>query len=169
MDIRRWKRAVVCLLASVILTSCSSGRSLSSTGGSGKQAGSGAVLSASSVSQPVPDIAAEAQKLSKTPGCVALAEIICQLDSSNHLEDLVQKNDAQHLFEILRETASQKSLTLETIDTQYDLKDILASEGIFVSISSNAVTSLPAGSRPADSSWIPKFQSAASAKAASHP
>ena len=166
---RRWKRAAACLLLPFLLASCSSGKSLNSTGSADRQTGNAAVLSASASSSPVTDITAEAQKLSTTPGCVALAEIICQLDSSNHLEDLAQKNNAQNLFEILRETASQKSLTLETIDTQYDLKDILASEGIFVSISSNAATSLPTGSRPADSSWIPKFQSAASAKAAGKP
>ena len=169
MNIRRWKQAAACLLLPFLLASCSSGKSLDSTGSANKQAGNAAVLSASASSAPVSDITVEAQKLSSTPSCVALAEIICQLDSSNHLEDLVQKNNAQKLFEILRETASQKSLTLESIDTQYDLKDILASEGIYVSISSNAVTSLPTGSKPADSSWIPKFQSGVSAKAAGKP
>lgn len=136
-------------------------------------------------------VAEKADLYGTSKGRIALALIICKLDSSKSLSDLAQK-DAATLFELLRETAMQKSVTLETVDKQYDVTDILASEGIYESIQANNVTSLTAGSSQASVSssavsdskkasasnasssasassaslyaWIPEFETAINAK-----
>ncbi len=151
------------ILAVVILAACSAGRT---HGGQSGNVGNGsAAVSAASSFAPVSDVAAEAQRIGVTPGRVALGEIICRLDSSNVLEDLVAKNASRDLLEILRETALQKSTTLEALDEKYGLTAILASEGIFVSISSNGVMTQSEASHAsvADSDWLPRFQTAISA------
>lgn len=104
------------------------------------------------------DIQEEAVKEGSTPGRVALAVIINRLDGTTSLDDLCHQS-AKELFDILQQTASQKSQTLESLDQLYDLSDILASEHIYVQFQSNNVVS----STPADSGsggWVPKFEKA---------
>ena len=107
------------------------------------------------------DVNSEAATLKSTPGRVALSLIICKMDSSRVFETLSQK-DASELLAIISEVAQQKSQTLESLNNQYGLKDILASEKIYVDIKSNAVTSAAAQSS-SDNNWIAKFQTAINA------
>jgi hypothetical protein len=104
------------------------------------------------------DVNSEAATLKSTSGRVALSLIICKMDSSRVFETLSQK-DASELLAIISEVAQQKSQTLESLNNQYGLKDILASEKIYVDIRSNAVTSAATQSN-SDDSWITKFQAA---------
>lgn len=154
------KLAVTGILPLALLVSCTTGWKHDG-GGIDSTASVSSALSSSSYI-PATDINAEAQRLGVSPGRVALGEIICRLDSSNRLDDLVPKNDAQELFEILRETALQKSTTLEAINEKYGLTDILASEGIHVDISSNGVTlrSNADNASPGGNDWITHFQAA---------
>jgi hypothetical protein len=157
------RRRVVCLIIGfslMALTSCSAKMSSANkTADSTAAAGTAVPTTSQTVTlkQNI-DMSAEAATLKTTPGKVALALIICKMDNSRALEDLAQK-DSQDLLSILSEIAQQKSRTLESLNEQYDLVDILASENIFISIKSNAVTSAPAKSS-SDLSWIPKFQDA---------
>ena len=105
----------------------------------------------------VTDITEEASDYGSSPGRVALAIIINRLDNATVVEDLAQQ-DAPELFELLRQTASQNSQTLQSLDKQYYLSDILASEGIHVTIESNNVISSASGSP--DKDWIAKFEKA---------
>ena len=97
-----------------------------------------------------------------SPGKVALSMLICRLDNSCVYSDLVNKS-AKELFDIVSETAFEKNITLESLDKRYGLRDILASENIYVSIESNNVTSLPQPSaKPSTTSSA--FYSVASAE-----
>lgn len=107
------------------------------------------------------DLNSEAAALSTQPGQVALALIVCKLDNTKVLDELV-KLEPHALFDLLNETALQKSQTLESLDEQYGLAEILASLNINVSIKSNTVTSAPAASS-ASQNWIAKFQQAINA------
>jgi hypothetical protein len=161
-----WRICVAACLMMLFLTSCS--LKFSSSGNNYKKATAATYdsnqSSSSSISLNV-DLNTEAASLSSTPGRVALALIICKMDSSRVLDELTQKK-AQPLFDILKEIAQQKSQTLESLDDQYGLKDILASEQIYVTIKSNAVTSVPAPSSAGSSSdngWMQKFKTAINA------
>lgn len=153
-------RPAAALLPLLLLISCSSGSPRNSAGSSRPTV----LLASSASAASMPGVTSEAQKLNVTPGRIALGEIVCQLDSSNVLEDLVAKNTSRELLEILRETALQKSTTLETIDEKYGLTSILASEGIYVAITSNGVTEKSGNgiSAPPASDWVPRFESAIS-------
>lgn len=106
------------------------------------------------------DVREEAKKLGSTPGQVALAAIISRLDNASPVEDL-SRNSAKELFDDLRQTASQKSQTLEALDQLYDLSDILASEGIYVRFQANNIVSSAPSS--ASDGWIDGFQKAINA------
>lgn len=105
-----------------------------------------------------------AQKYGISAGRMALALIICKLDSTMSIDDLIKKESGD-LFEILTETATQKSITLETIDQRYGLTGILHSEGINVTIQANNVTSGPAlaSSQTGSDSWVNQFETAINA------
>jgi hypothetical protein len=162
----RWRICVAACLMMLFLTSCS--LKLGSAGNNYKNAATATYdsnqSSSSSISLNV-DLNTEAASLSSTPGRVALALIICKMDSSRVLDELAKK-DAPSLLNILKEIALQKSQTLESLDDQYDLKDILASEQIYVTIKSNDVSSVPAPSSAVSSSdngWMQKFKTAINA------
>jgi hypothetical protein len=87
-------------------------------------------------------VTAQAKLYQSTPGRVALAMLICKLDSSYDYTDLIKKN-ANELFDDVSEIAFEKNVTLESLDSRYDLTKILASEKIYVSIVANDVSSLP--------------------------
>lgn len=106
------------------------------------------------------DIEKEAAKEGSTPGRVALAAVINKLDGTSSVDDLSKKS-AQELFDILQQTASQKSQTLESLDQLYYLTDILADEKIFVNFQSNNVVSSMAEDS-VQNDWIPKFEKAIS-------
>jgi len=115
----------------------------------------------------------QAKIYNSTPSRVALAMLICKLDNSYFYTDIVTL-DAKELFDILRDSAVDNNITLESLNTRYGLLDILAAENIYITISSNNVTftSPPevASEKAAekkhstDSSksdaWIEKFQTA---------
>lgn len=154
-------KSAAAILPVLLLISCTSAQSHRS---GNTLSSSPAALISSGNPAPMPGVTAEAEKLGVSPGRVALGEIICKLDSSNVLEDLVSKNTSQGLLEILRETALQKSTTLESLDEKYELTDILASEDIHVTIASNGVTTQTVpSSTPSADDWISRFQSALSA------
>lgn len=154
-------KSAAAILSALLLVSCTSAQPHS---GGGTPNSSPATLVSSGNPAPMPGVTAEAEKLGVSPGQVALGEIICRLDSSNTLEDLVSKNNSQGLLEILRETALQKSTTLESLNEKYGLTAILASEGIHVVITSNGITAQSASSSASSAEdWIPRFQSALSA------
>lgn len=100
-----------------------------------------------------------------TPGRIALSLLICRLDRSSSLQDLSQK-PAQDLFAMLRETATQNAQTLESLNIQFHLTDILASEGISVKIHANAADTLSAPILPA-ADWMAQFQTAYAASGSS--
>lgn len=100
------------------------------------------------------DVVSDAKTLGSSPGRLALAIIINRIDGTTAIDDLARKN-AQELFDILRQTASQKSETLESLDQIYYLSDILASEKIYVLLQSNNVVSSKAASY--DANWAEKF------------
>lgn len=108
------------------------------------------------------DVRSQAKKLGSTPGRVALAAIIIRLDNASPIEDL-SRNSAKELFDVLRQTASQKSQTLEALDQLYGLSDILASENIYVRFQANNVVSAADESGAASSDWIDRFQKAINA------
>lgn len=99
-----------------------------------------------------------ANTYASTPGRVALSLIICSMDRSNSLKTLPQKS-ARDLFSMLRETAAQNTQTLESLNTEFGLTDILASEGIYVRIHANAADTLTMPTAPA-ADWITRFESA---------
>ena len=101
------------------------------------------------------DIKSEAAALSSSAGRVALALVIYKLDNSKAVDELAKK-DAATLFDILQEVALQKSQSLESLDDQYDLHDILASENIHVTIKANNVTS--ASQTGSNTDWVTNFQ-----------
>ncbi|ADU26282.1 hypothetical protein [Ethanoligenens harbinense] len=104
------------------------------------------------------DLNTMARTYASTPGRIALSLIICRLDRSSYLQPLAQKS-AQDLFSMLREVAAQNSQTLESLNTQFHLTDILSSEGIYVQIHANAADPLSTPIAPAPD-WITQFQSA---------
>lgn len=104
------------------------------------------------------DLNVMARTYASTPGRVALSLIICRLDRSSYLQSLTQKS-AQDLFSMLREVSSQNAQTLEALNTQFHLTDILASEGIYVHIHANAADPLTTPVAPA-SDWVTQFQTA---------
>lgn len=162
MTYRRLIFIITCV-GLLLLTSCSA--KFQSTSGAKKATNDTFNSTSATSSQPQlkqnVDINSEAATLKSTPGRVALSHIICKMDSSRALETLSQK-DARELLAIISEVAQQKSQTLESLNDQYDLKDILASENVYVNIKSNAVTSAAAQSS-SDNSWITKFETAINA------
>lgn len=113
------------------------------------------------ISSPLPstvNLADMAHAYGSTPGRVALSLVICRMDRSNSLQSLAQKS-AQDLFAMLRETATQNTQTLESLNIQFHLTDILASENIYVKIHANAADALSAPIAPA-ANWIEQFQAA---------
>lgn len=158
------KSAWAALLLACVLLLASCGKQ---SGSSLKQASSkvSAVSTEESEADSLPatvNLADEARQYASTPGRTALALIICRLDRSSALQGLTQKS-AGDLFEMLRETAIQKSRTLESLDQQYDLHDILASEGIHVNIHANAADTVSGGAPAAD--WVSKFEASYAASA----
>jgi hypothetical protein len=150
--------SVLCLFL-LSLTACSAGvKSASASFKSAVSIYSGPSSSYNTHAKPNIDLNAEAATLKSTPGQVALSLIICRLDNSEVLDELASK-DPQDLFNILTETALQKSQSLQSLDEQYDLTDILASGKIYVTIKSNDVSSAPAP-KSSSTDWIAKFQSA---------
>lgn len=107
---------------------------------------------------PTVNLADMARTYGSTPGRTALSLIICRVDRSSGLQSLSQKS-VQELFDILRETATQNAQTLESLNTQFDLVDILASEGVYVKIHANAADTLSTPITPAPD-WIEHFQKA---------
>ena len=160
MHIRRSVLIFACF-ALLFLTSCTSKALKSSNQASYNAAATTSSGSALPSQYRNIDINSEASALSTQPGQVALALIICKLDNTKVLDELV-KQDPHSLFDLLNETALQKSLTLESLDEQYGLTDILASLNIYVNIKSNTVTSVPTPSS-ASQNWITKFQQAINA------
>jgi hypothetical protein len=152
----------ICFVLPFVLISCTVKETGSVTKPTGKTINSlisqpdNSTFSASST-----DVVSEAQKLSSSPGRVALSLIICRLDNSYHLNELSQK-DIQDLLSILSETSSQKAVTLEALDAQFNLRGILATEGMTVTIKANQITVVSNGSAPAnpDNSWIAPFEKA---------
>lgn len=67
---------------------------------------------------------------------------------------------------MLRETATQNAQTLESLNIQFHLTDILASEGISVKIHANAADTLSAPILPA-ADWMAQFQTAYAASGSS--
>lgn len=86
------------------------------------------------------DLQKKSQALGSTPGRVALALILNKLDIALVVEDLAKKS-SQELFDILRQVAPQKSQTLQGLDQLYGLKNILASDGVYVDFQANNVVS----------------------------
>ena len=158
--------AAVCLVT-LLLTSCSYSKLSTAKSGAGDVSVADSIDSSYSATGSSVSISGNlytmAAALDSSPGRVALSLIICKLDSSRMLAELSQK-DAQSLFDTLKEIAQQKSQTLESLDDLYDLKDILASEKIYVLINSNAVTSSNAPQSSGNSvdvnGWIEKFEKA---------
>ena len=105
------------------------------------------------------DLAAEAQTLGSTPGRTALALIVCRLDPTNSLAALAQKNAAD-LLSLLQEIAVQKSRTLESLDQQFGLRDILASEHVYVLIHANAADTVSGDGSAASAGWEQNFEKA---------
>lgn len=99
----------------------------------------------------------EASRLHSTTGRVALAMIIHKLDNTQSVESLAAKS-ASDLFSSIEILAPQKSQTLEALDRLYALRQILASEKIYVQIQANDVSSTAPFSDSAD--WEQKFESA---------
>jgi len=165
--LRRIIISALCLLFTFALVSCNMKSKNSFNLNSDSEIyTSGAQTSVTLVT--VTDLDAEAKKLSSSTGRVALALIICKLDPHNVFEELSQKN-AKELFDTLIETASRKSQTLEAIDGQFNLKDILASEKIYVTIKSNAVTSNASPtSSTASTAWITPFMTAINGDGKTH-
>lgn len=95
--------------------------------------------------------------------------IICKLDDSYLYTDIVTL-DAEELFDILRDSAVDNNVTLESLNSRYGLLDILADEDIYITISSNNVTykseseaaaeRKKSGSSSKSKRWVAKFQSA---------
>ena len=127
--------------------------------GLNQDASSGEVVAAASAAELAPGETLEsvASSTSSTRGRVALAIIINRLDSTQTVADLAGK-PASELFGIIKTTAPQKSKTLEGRDQLYGLRDILASEGIYVSFQSNDVES--AGDSSPSKDWEQKFEDA---------
>jgi hypothetical protein len=142
--------AVICaaalLLQALLLTSCSSdtGTAKSAKTSNASKAKISQSYQSSQLTQPdfSANVVQQASIYKSSSGRVALSMLICKLDSSYVYSDLVKKS-AKELFDIVSETAVEKNVTLESLDSQYGLSDILASEKIYVSIESNNVTSLP--------------------------
>ena len=154
--------AVITVLFVIFCASCGSGGNKeagsSPSALSEKQASDSSMKSAAesaSGSNAKIDLKARSSELGTSPGRLALAIIIDRLDNATVVEDLSKKN-AQELFDLLRQTASQKSQTLEGLNSLYHLNDILASEGIYVTIQANNVTS--AASCSVSDSWIDVFE-----------
>lgn len=158
MRSRRATVAAICLILLLLFTSCTAKNSSGSVMQSTKRAGASAAEKSVSSAQPL-DLSKEAQKLDVSEGRAALALIICKLDSSKVVSELAQK-DASDLLDILTETALQNSQSLESLDEQYDLKDILASEGVYITIKSNAVSESLAPSGSPGNGWVQNFQNA---------
>ena len=142
--------AALLLMQPLLLTSCSSDRdSAKSANASGIALGVKSSQSSQTSQSSQPDFGAsvvqQARLNNSSTGRVALAMLICRLDSSYVYSDLIKKN-AKELFDIVSETAVEKNVTLESLNSQYGLCDILASEKIYVSIESNNVTALPQSS-----------------------
>lgn len=142
--------AVLLLMQPLLLTSCSSGSNPAKSANAGGITLGAKSSQSSQASLPAqPDFGANVVQQAKlnnsSAGRVALSMIICRLDSSYVYSDLIRKS-AKELFDIVSETAVEKNVTLESLNSQYGLCDILASEKIYVSIESNNVTSLPQSS-----------------------
>lgn len=115
------------------------------------------------------DLNDQAEIYNSTPSRVALAMIICKLDDSYLYTDIVTL-DAEELFDILRDSAVDNNVTLESLNSRYGLLDILADEDIYITISSNNVTykseseaaaeRKKSGSSSKSKRWVAKFQSA---------
>lgn len=139
------------LAAALMLASCTKGGDAKKSRAS---AAAGTVVTQGTVSAAQPEfgksVVEQAEIYDSSPGRIALAMLICRLDSSYDYTQLVGKS-AKELFETLSETAFEKNVTLESLNTQYGLCDILASEKIYVSIEANSVTSLPAPSSSSSS------------------
>lgn len=112
------------------------------------------------------DLLDMAHTYASTPGRTALSLVICRVDRSSGLQSLTQKS-AQELFSILRETATQNAQTLESLNTQFDLVDVLASEGVYVRIHANAADILSTPITPT-SNRIVTFQNAFAASSSSY-
>jgi hypothetical protein len=145
--------AVLCAAALALISCSSNSDSVISDKASDIGVSSSQIVSQPSLSnQPnfKASVVQQAAVYKSSPGRVALSMLICRLDSSCVYTDLVEKS-AKELFEIVSETAFEKNITLESLDNNYGLCDILASEKIYVSIKSNNVTSLPQSSALASS------------------
>lgn len=146
------------LACAVALAACGQKKASSSKSVSAQETGS--VSSAASSTLPASvDLAAEAKTLGSTPGRTALALIICRLDPTNQLQPLAQKN-AGDLFSLLQEIAVQKSRTLESLDQQFGLRDILASENIYVIIRANAADTVSGAVSSVAAGWEQNFEKA---------
>lgn len=109
------------------------------------------------------DIEDEAQRTDSSVGRVALSMIICKLSDINNYSELTAQS-AKELFELLKEEAARQNITLEKLDSTYCLGEILKSEQIYVSFSSNNVT-YASDQTEIDESWQNKFQEAIAAPA----
>lgn len=107
------------------------------------------------------DLEDEALENNTSVGRIALAMLICKLDGTNDYHDLLEESSID-LFEALKEEAASQNITLEKLDSTYYLGDILKSEQIYVSFSSNNVTDVTGKSAGSEEevNWQDKFQKA---------